>query len=125
MAIAALKYPEQVTFASVLKEWRSARGLTQEELAEQAGLSARLISDLERGIIHRPRRETIRMLADGLSLSGADRDQFVLFARNGRTAQPGGTGSPPPVSLPVQPTPLIGRDSDIEAALAVLRGFKG
>ena len=38
------------TFAGLLRRYRRERGLTQEELAERAGLAARTISDLERGL---------------------------------------------------------------------------
>jgi hypothetical protein len=36
------------SFGALLRGWRLAAGLTQEALAEQAGLSARGIADLER-----------------------------------------------------------------------------
>jgi transcriptional regulator with XRE-family HTH domain len=41
-------------FGDLLKRYRAAAGLTQDELAERAQLSARTISDLERGVKHRP-----------------------------------------------------------------------
>ena len=56
------------TFAALLRKLRTAARLTQEELAEATGLSPRSISDLERGIATAPRRDTIRMLAEGLGL---------------------------------------------------------
>ena len=37
------------SFGDLLRGYRLAAGLTQEELAAQAGLSARGLSDLERG----------------------------------------------------------------------------
>ena len=37
-------------FAGLLRQLRDEAGLTQEELAEAAGLSPRSVSDLERGI---------------------------------------------------------------------------
>ena len=46
------------TFADVLRRTRLRRGMTQEELAERAGLSVRGISDLERGVNSTPRRDT-------------------------------------------------------------------
>jgi class 3 adenylate cyclase/sugar lactone lactonase YvrE len=55
--------------------------LTQEELAEQAGLSVRGISDLERGVKHRPHKDTVQLLADALQLSGEDRNAFAAAAR--------------------------------------------
>ena len=39
-----------VTFAGLLRKLRTEARLTQEDLAEAAGLSPRSISDLERGI---------------------------------------------------------------------------
>ena len=56
-------------------------GLTQEELASAARLSYRSISDLERGVNLTARRETARLLADALHLSGADRAAFEAVAR--------------------------------------------
>ena len=48
-----------LSFGEVLKRYRVASGLTQEELAELAGLSARSISDLERGLKQHPQAYTI------------------------------------------------------------------
>jgi tetratricopeptide (TPR) repeat protein/transcriptional regulator with XRE-family HTH domain len=55
--------------------------LTQEELAEAAGLSPRSISDLERGINRTARKDTALLLADALSLTGEVRVLFVAAAR--------------------------------------------
>jgi transcriptional regulator with XRE-family HTH domain len=41
-------------FAVLLQQYRQAAGLSQEELAERAGLSARGIADLERGVRRSP-----------------------------------------------------------------------
>ena len=120
MAITAPDGLARPPFAARLRDLRLAGDLTQEELAEAAGLSTRLISDLERGIIQRPRRDTVRMLADGLALSGAERDAFVVFARQGAAATDGSPAPQPPVRLPAQPTPLIGRDRDIATAAELL-----
>src|SRR5215475_10385188 len=45
-------------FAGLLRQLRAAAGLTQEELAEAAGLSPRSVSDLERGINRTARKDT-------------------------------------------------------------------
>jgi predicted ATPase/DNA-binding XRE family transcriptional regulator len=103
--------------ASLLRRIRQARDLTQEELAEAAGLSARLISDLERGIIQRPRRDTIQMLADGLDLRGAEREQFTLNARSRHWPHPDGDR---PAEVPEHQ--LIGREREIASATALLIG---
>ncbi len=59
---------EAVPFGDLLRHYRKRAGLTQEELAEQAGLSARAISDLERGVNRTPRPYTSRQLAEALHL---------------------------------------------------------
>ena len=57
-------------FGDVLREYRRAAGLTQEELAERAGISPRSISEMERGGEHVPRRDTVSLLARALGLDG-------------------------------------------------------
>ncbi len=52
--------------------------LTQEALAERAGLSVRAISDLERGVNRTPHDDTLQLLVEALSLHPADR--AVLLA---------------------------------------------
>lgn len=73
-----------VSFAELLRRLRTDAGLTQEELAEAAGVSHRSISDLERGIHQTARKDTARLLADALDLVGAARAEFEAAAR-GRT----------------------------------------
>jgi tetratricopeptide (TPR) repeat protein/DNA-binding XRE family transcriptional regulator len=74
-----------LSFAGLLRQFRSEARLTQEELAEAAGLSPRSVSDLERGINRTARKDTAVMLADALSLNGQVRVLFVAAAR-GRAA---------------------------------------
>lgn len=69
------------SFAALLRRLRLDAGLSQEELAGIAGVSARSISDLERGINRTARKETARLLADGLSLTGPARETFEETAR--------------------------------------------
>ena len=59
------------SIGQLLRRLRTAAALSQEELAERAGLSVRALSDLERGVHHAPRLETVRMLADALALAEA------------------------------------------------------
>jgi tetratricopeptide (TPR) repeat protein/DNA-binding XRE family transcriptional regulator len=79
-----------VTFAALLRRLRAAARLTQEDLAEAAGLSPRSVSDLERGIATNPRRDTIRVLADALTLTGQVRADFEALGRG----RPVGEGWP-------------------------------
>ena len=52
----------------MLRALRERAGLTQEELAERAGLTSHAISALERGVRTRPYPHTIRSLATALDL---------------------------------------------------------
>jgi predicted ATPase/transcriptional regulator with XRE-family HTH domain len=70
-----------MSFSSLLRRLRSAASLSQEDLAERAGLSKRGISDLERGARLAPRPETVRMLADALELGDAERQALIAAAR--------------------------------------------
>src|SRR4051812_6823356 len=67
--------------ANLVRRYRTAAALSQEALAERAGLSVRAISDLERGIHRVPRLETVRLLADGLALDAAGRTELLAAAR--------------------------------------------
>ena len=73
--------PPAVSFGALLRKLRVGAGLTQEELADAARLSYRSISDLERGVNHTARKETARLLAEALHLTGAERVAFEAVAR--------------------------------------------
>ncbi|MFM9107555.1 MAG: helix-turn-helix domain-containing protein, partial [Chloroflexota bacterium] len=81
------------SFADQLRRFRQASSLSQRELAEQAGLSERAVSDLERGVKQRPHPATVRMLADGLALNDADRALLMAAARP-ETLAPGSQTPP-------------------------------
>jgi transcriptional regulator with XRE-family HTH domain len=70
-----------LTFAGLLRRLRAETRLTQEELAEAAGVSPRSVSDLERGINRTARKETAVLLARALGLPGAVAELFVAAAR--------------------------------------------
>lgn len=114
--------PAGISLAALIRALRTERDLTQELLAERSGLSTRLISDLERGIILRPRRDTVQMMADGLDLSGPERDQFVLIARQGAPAsgadQPAISRGP---ALPASPNALVGRQRELAEIIALVK----
>src|SRR5262249_41693945 len=57
-------------FATLLRQHRLARGLTQEELAERAHVSVQAIGALERGDRRAPRQGTVDLLAEALALTG-------------------------------------------------------
>jgi transcriptional regulator with XRE-family HTH domain len=62
--------------AATLKQLRLAAGMTQDELAQQAGISARTVSDVERGLRTALHRDTARRLADALRLEHDKRREF-------------------------------------------------
>ena len=68
-------------FAGLLRQLRAEARLTQEELAEAAGLSPRSVSDLERGINRTARKDTAVLLAGALGLAEPVVALFVAAAR--------------------------------------------
>jgi WD40 repeat protein/transcriptional regulator with XRE-family HTH domain len=73
--------PYTLEFAGLLRELRAEARLTQEELADAAGLSPRSVSDLERGINRTARKDTAELLARALGLAEPARAVFVAAAR--------------------------------------------
>ncbi|HTZ26182.1 MAG TPA: helix-turn-helix domain-containing protein [Streptosporangiaceae bacterium] len=71
-------------FGEVLRGHRRAARLTLEQLAELSGVSARTLSDMERGRSKGPQHRTVTALADALGLEGDARTQLVELARDGR-----------------------------------------
>jgi tetratricopeptide (TPR) repeat protein/transcriptional regulator with XRE-family HTH domain len=119
-----------VSFAGLLRQFRTEARLTQEELAEAAGLSPRSVSDLERGINRTARKDTAVLLADALSLTGQVRVLFVAAAR-GRApvaevlaARPdgaaGGSGAAATRSLPRDIGSFTGREAELARLLETL-----
>jgi predicted ATPase/transcriptional regulator with XRE-family HTH domain len=118
----------------LLKRFRLAAGLTQEQLAERAGLSARGLSDIERGLKPRPHRDTIALLADALALGPTER--ATLIAATGRPVEAATSDRVSPKdpsmeaasdhlrvrsNLPVALTSFIGREQEIGEVKRVLK----
>jgi len=113
-----------VTFAGLLRKQRTEARLTQEELAEAAGLSPRSISDLERGVNLTPRKDTARLLADALHLFGPARAQFEAVAR-GR-AVPGWAGAAAALrTLPRDIASFTGRQQELQKLVDTAVGSGG
>jgi predicted ATPase/DNA-binding XRE family transcriptional regulator len=114
-------HADEQTFGALLKQYRQANGLTQEALAERAGLSTRAISDLERGINRTPRQETLERLSQALRLPPRKRALLTASAHPSvDTAGAGESEAHPPHNLPVWLTPLIGRETDVTRVTALL-----
>ena len=90
-------------FGALLKRHRLAAGLTQEALAERAGLSAKAVSDLERDPDRLPRLATVTLLAGALAADQEARAELLAAARP--PAAPG--ASAPGQALPGQARPAL------------------
>jgi transcriptional regulator with XRE-family HTH domain len=67
-------------FAHLLRMYRQRAGMSQEALSEASGVSARTISDLERGQRGSAHLETIRLLAQSLGLTSDQHRRLVELA---------------------------------------------
>jgi DNA-binding SARP family transcriptional activator/tetratricopeptide (TPR) repeat protein/DNA-binding XRE family transcriptional regulator len=65
-------FDDQV-LARTVREHRRRAGLSQQALADMAGMSVRTLRELEQGRVDRPRRDTVTRLADSLGLDDDDR----------------------------------------------------
>ena len=136
-------------FGDALRRSRRAAGLTQGELAERAGLSVRGIADLERGVRHTPRRETLTLLAEALGLTDESRSAFMAAARRDRSPSGAAAGErsddaartshlsagsdvagillgerpfgQAQHNLPAQTTPLLGRAEAVQRVVQLVR----
>jgi non-specific serine/threonine protein kinase len=100
-------------FGQALQHYRHVARLTQAELAEQAGLSEREVSDLERGLRKHPQRATVRLLIEALALAPEQAEALALAARpRPPLAQPAAV-SPARHNLPAERSSFIGRRDEI------------
>lgn len=108
-------------FHELLRRHRRSARLTQEELAARAGISVYSISNMERGIPHIPRADTLRLLATALQLSPTETSGFIAAARAGET-EPAAVPHHASRSLtPLPVKPLIGRQTEHTFLDALLR----
>jgi len=110
-------------FGELLKGYRLAAGLTQEALAERAGLGVRSVQAVEGGG-SRPRRDTLRRLADALALGASERALLLAAGTPAPRRSPAGDVPAPPSparhNLPLAPSALIGREAERAVVLALL-----
>jgi predicted ATPase/DNA-binding XRE family transcriptional regulator len=115
---------ERSNLGLLLKRYRIAAGLSQEALAQRADVSARAISDLERGLHRAPHAATLDLLATALALTAQQRALFLAAARPELVAnlrETAHSSSLPYDVLPTPLAPLIGREREQALALAPLR----
>ncbi|MDQ6833694.1 MAG: tetratricopeptide repeat protein [Chloroflexota bacterium] len=110
------------SFGERLRAYRIAAGLSQAALAEQAGVSVRAVSDLERGARRAPYPRTIACFAAALGLSNGERTALEATVSRRRGPLVADAAAPVPGWLPVSVTPLIGREAEAAAICATLMG---
>ena len=97
----------------LVRSYRRAAGLTQEALAERAGIAVRSVQAIESGT-NVPSRDTLRLLSAALDLSETER--LVLAEAARRVPRRGGAGSPwhgNARNLPAQLTSFVGREREL------------
>ena len=107
-----------VDFGGLLRELRVKAQLTQEDLAEAAGVSPRTVSDIERGVSRKAHKDTARLLADALHLIGPNRARFEAVAR-GRDPGNAGPGAAAAATrtLPRDVASFTGRQQELQELL--------
>jgi len=121
----------QVSFGVLLRRYREQAGLTQEALAEKAGLTPNAISALERGRRRTPYPHTVQALAAALRLPKEQHDLLLRLARVRPAADPAEAPLNVPAimetlsgarlrrprlgALPVLSNRLIGREAEVAA----------
>ena len=109
------------SFADLLRRLRLTAGLTQEALAERAGLSVNGIQKLESGGTH-PYRETARRLVQALQLTPEDRAAFQFAAQTPPRIRVSDARSVTDdvQRLPAALTSFIGRQREVDELVRLL-----
>src|SRR5689334_17707486 len=111
---------KQAAFGVLLRRYRAAAHLTQEELAARASLSPDAIAALERGKRRTPRGATVELLADALGLEAHERAQFVTAARAGAEGSATRDAHRGPWQRMGEPTPLVDRVQEVDMIVRYL-----
>jgi transcriptional regulator with XRE-family HTH domain len=107
---------ETVTVGGLVRRFREQARLTQYELADVSTVSVRTIRNLENGLVERPRQDTIRLIADSLSLSHAQR--LALQTACGGNIQDTAVeliGDAAPIPPPTRMNAVVGRQTEVAA----------
>jgi transcriptional regulator with XRE-family HTH domain/tetratricopeptide (TPR) repeat protein len=114
---------QPLSFGQRLRRHRLSAGLSQEALAERAGLSARAISDLERGVHRAPYLDTITLLADALGLPDEERAGLAWAAGRHRALGSSSSGQGAPAAQATVPLPpLVGRAPELARLRQLVAG---
>ena len=103
------------SLAAALRHHRVSADLTLEALSERSGVSARTISDIERGVSSAPQSRTVAALADALGLAPGEHDGFLRAARARRRSRAG--SSRVSAGSPHRVMDFAGRETEIAEVL--------
>jgi predicted ATPase/DNA-binding XRE family transcriptional regulator len=121
-----------MSFGNWLKRRRQSLDLTQHELAAKVGCSVFAVRKFE-GEERRPSRQLTHLLAEALAIPEDERALFIKVARGERESEnlEKITPSQPGIGeirmqnnrarIPVPPTPLVGRENEMEEIVRMLR----
>jgi predicted ATPase/DNA-binding XRE family transcriptional regulator len=112
------------SFGELLRRSRERSSLSQQELAERAGLTVNGVSQLERGVRIRPYPHTVRALADALELDDDERAQLLAAIPPRGRATGGGSSPRPAPPLPALEVEPIGRDGELAELLQALASHR-
>src|SRR5947209_19274282 len=70
----------QESFGQLVRRYRRDALLTQEALAERAGISVRAVQGIEAGSKHQPRSDTLRLLMEALAVTEDEQGSFLAAA---------------------------------------------
>jgi predicted ATPase/transcriptional regulator with XRE-family HTH domain len=108
------------TFGELIRQQRNTLRLTREQFASRVGCSVALLRKIEDGE-RRPSIQIAELMANSLDIPAAERSTFVKVARGelsvdrlSRLIKPVTASTSPRINLPISPTPLIGRQGEVE-----------
>src|SRR5512146_1295119 len=108
------------TFGEWLRQQRNELRLTRAQFAGRVGCSVAWLRKIEDGE-QRPSAQIAELIANCLDIPPAERSTFVKVARGelrvdrlSTVTKPVDAPPAPQVNLPISPTPLIGRQREVE-----------
>jgi len=114
--------PQRQTFGALVRQHRRAAAMTQATLAAKAGLSVYSISNIERGVAHIPRKDTVHLLAQALHLNERERAALEQAVSRWRPDEPSVVPASPALwGVPMPRNPFFtGRDDMLLRIYATL-----
>jgi transcriptional regulator with XRE-family HTH domain len=118
---------DELELGQMVRVARGRSGLTQEELAERAGVTAQSIGNIERGVTLHPRADVLQRLVDALELTSGEERTLRRVSRaearrssgpSARAPRAAAPPAPPRPAAPAEPPP----EESWRAGLPVILG---